>query len=77
MYNMHFLGMHLFWWIMIAFVLFVFIFFDVEPKKRKANPIRILKKRLAAGEITIDEYNKLLHVLQRKNTRKEVRDAAL
>jgi len=66
MYNMHFFGMHLFWWIMIAFVLFVFIFFDVPPKRRRCNPIRILKQRLAAGEITAEEYEKLLALL-RKN----------
>lgn len=56
--NDFFFGMHLFWWIFwIALVALVFGFFDPVPRhKTKANPLGILQRRYAAGEITTQEY---------------------
>lgn len=72
MYNYHFLGMHLFWWFMWIFIIFVFFFLDFSPHKKKDNPLRILKRRLASGEITIEEYNQCLAVLTGKEISTEV-----
>ncbi len=60
----HFWGMHLVWW----FLWFSFIFwafatpYRIPGQQRKyANPIDILNKRFAAGEITNEEF------LEKKN----------
>lgn len=72
MYNTHFLGMHLFWWIMWLFVIFVFFFLDFSPRKKRDNPLRILKKRLASGEITIEEYRQRFALLNGSDLQKDV-----
>jgi putative membrane protein len=60
----HFFGMHLFWWIFWLFLFVSFFFFDVPvSKKKKDNPMNILKKRFASGEITEDEYRQRKSVL--------------
>ncbi|PHR69670.1 MAG: hypothetical protein COA67_09675 [Lutibacter sp.] len=58
-YDGHFGGMHLIWWI-IWVVLLAWIFFipaDIPyQKSKKENPLNILKKRFAQGEITKEEF---------------------
>lgn len=60
----HFWGMHLIWWIIWLVVLF-WIFatpYSIPGQRaRKESPLYVLKKRLAAGEITNEEY------LEKKN----------
>lgn len=52
-------GMSLVWWC-VWIVLLVWIFvtpYDIPgQRKRRETPIEILKKRLAAGEISNEEY---------------------
>lgn len=52
----HGLGMLIFW-LIIFFLIFSLFFKDKEEKKE--TPLDILKKRLARGEISVDEYNEL------------------
>lgn len=51
------------WAIIIIGFLFYFYKEDV-PFKTKNNPKEILKKRLAKGEITLTEYNRILAILE-------------
>ncbi|MCM4169796.1 hypothetical protein KCTC52924_03573 [Arenibacter antarcticus] len=55
----HFGGMHFVWWI-IWFIFLTWIFFvpyDIPYQKSKnEDPLVILKKRFAKGEITKEEY---------------------
>ncbi len=71
LYEGHFWGMHIIWW--IIWVIFLFwIFFtpwDVPGQKtRKKNPLDILKKRLATGEITTEEFNEKKNLLKKNNS---------
>lgn len=66
MYNAHFLGMHLFWWFILLFVFVVFFFYDTPVRRRKNNPLRILRQRLAAGEISVEEYKERYALLTGK-----------
>ncbi len=66
----HYWGMHFIWW--IIWVVFIFwIFFtpwDVPGQKtKKETPLDILKKRLATGEITTDEFEERKKLLEKNN----------
>lgn len=55
----HFGGMHLIWWIVWVVVLvWIFILPNDIPFQRtkKEDPVDILKKRFAKGEITKEEF---------------------
>jgi len=62
-----FFGMHLLWWIFF-FMLVVWVYatpYDIPGQKRKPDaPLDILKKRLASGEISEDEYLYLKRILE-------------
>jgi len=54
-YNEYYWGMHFVWWIIwIVIVLLILLW----PRKRikNENPLEILKKQFAKGEITKDEF---------------------
>ena len=59
LYDGHFGGMHLIWWI-IWIVLIAWIFFipaDIPYQKtKKDSPLDILKNRFAKGEISKEEF---------------------
>lgn len=76
MYNYHFLGMHLFWWFMLLFFILVFFFYNTPEKRRKSNPLRILKQRLAAGEITVKQYKERYDLLTGKEAKAGVYQAS-
>lgn len=62
-----FWGMHWFWWIL--WMLFIFWIFatpyDIPgQRKRKEPPLDILKKRLANGEISKEEYEELKKTIE-------------
>ncbi len=69
-FNGHWGGMHLIWWT-IWLVLLVWIFFipiDIPFRKnRKEDPLGILKKRFASGEITKEEYEASKKILESKD----------
>jgi putative membrane protein len=64
----HFGGMHLLWWC-IWVLLFVWIFATPYAipgqKSRRESPADILKRRFAAGEINVDEYNERRNILEK------------
>jgi putative membrane protein len=55
----HYWGMHLFWWCVWGVVL-IWIFavpYNIPGQRvKKESPIEILKRRLASGEISNEEY---------------------
>jgi putative membrane protein len=66
LYDGHFGGMHIIWWI-VWLVLLVWIFFtpfDIPFNKSKTEtPLNLLKKRLAKGEISKEEFEELKKIL--------------
>lgn len=66
----HWGGMHIIWWI-IWLALLVWIFFipfDIPYQKTKnEDPLQILKKRFAKGEITKEEYEDSKKTLETDN----------
>ncbi len=68
-YERHFWGMHFFWWLFwILMIISIFATpYDIPRRiNRKQNPLSILKKRLAKGEITSEEYNEKKKILEDK-----------
>ncbi len=68
MYNgYHFWGMHFIWWFFWAVMLF-WIFatpYNIPGQRRKKDsPLDILKKRLASGQITNEEYQQKKTMLE-------------
>lgn len=65
-YDGNFGGMHLIWWI-IWIVFLAWIFFvpaDIPYRKsKKENPLEILKKRFAKGEISKEEFEESKKIL--------------
>lgn len=70
LYDGHFGGMHLIWWI-IWLIFIVWIFFiptDIPyQKNKKEDPLDILKKRFAEGYITKEEYEESKKILKSDN----------
>jgi putative membrane protein len=70
LYDGHFGGMHLIWWI-IWIIVIVWIFFipaDIPYQKTKQeSPLDILKKRFAKGEISQEQYEKSKDILNSDN----------
>ncbi|GAA4281464.1 SHOCT domain-containing protein [Gaetbulibacter aestuarii] len=64
-YN-HMGGMHFWWWvigsIIIAFVFVTLLFFYLKPSKNE-EPLEILKRRFAKGEISQEEFESAKKVL--------------
>ncbi|HOY96951.1 MAG TPA: SHOCT domain-containing protein [Catalimonadaceae bacterium] len=65
--NYHFWGMHTLWWFAWV-ILLVWIFatpYDIPFQRTKRNsPLYLLKKRLAAGQITKAEYIEMKRMLE-------------
>ncbi|MGB5821668.1 MAG: SHOCT domain-containing protein [Saonia sp.] len=63
----HLGGMHFVWWI-IWLILLIWIFFvpyDIPYQKfKKEDPLAILKKRFANGEITKEEFEESKRILK-------------
>jgi putative membrane protein len=58
-YSNYYWGMNVLWWfIWIILLLWIFALpFDIPgQRKRKDNPLDILQKRFAAGELTNEQY---------------------
>ena len=68
-YEHHFWGMRLLWWIFwIILILWIFATPYEIPGQRTKNetPMDILKKRLAKGEITNEEFDEKKKILEEK-----------
>lgn len=61
MFHNHFWGMHFGWWIFWIVVIVAFVYWLSQQRggQGKETPEEILKKRLARGEITVEEYEEL------------------
>lgn len=69
MYNeYYFWGMHLIWWV-IWFIFIIWIFLTPwsipGDRRNRETPLTILKKRLASGEITEEQYLELKKHLEK------------
>ena len=66
----HWGGMHLIWWI-VWLALLIWIFFvpyDIPYQKNKnEDPLQILKKRFAKGEISKEEFEEAKKLLNSKD----------
>lgn len=65
-YTYYFWGMHMIWWILwLLLLIWIFILpYDIPgSRNKKDTPVDILKKRLASGEITLEEYQNLKKTL--------------
>ncbi|TLP39253.1 SHOCT domain-containing protein [Arcobacter arenosus] len=58
----HGLGMLIFWFIVFFLI---FSFFSKDKEKKEETPLNILKKRLAKGEISKEEYDELKKTLSK------------
>lgn len=70
--NYYFFGMHLVWWVLwLTLLTWVFIIpYDIPgQRKQKDSPLDILKKRLAAGQITNEEYIQKKNLIDQGSTR--------
>jgi len=67
-YNYQLIGMHFYWWILwIILIVWVFALpYDIPgQRKKKDSPFDILRRRLAAGEITKEEYQEYKVLLEK------------
>jgi putative membrane protein len=60
-YQSQFFGMHFFWWMLwIVFIIIIFGWMTPVPRRTvrlyREDPLAILRRRYAAGEITTEEY---------------------
>jgi len=63
----HFWGMHVIWWfawISLLFWIFVTPYDVPGQRKKKDSPLDILRKRLASGQITTEEYQEKKRILE-------------
>lgn len=66
----HFWGMHLGWWFVWIFFLFWIFATPYEipgARQKKNNPLDILQRRFASGQLTAKEYEEMKKVLKEDN----------
>ncbi|MBC2838594.1 SHOCT domain-containing protein [Robiginitalea sp. SC105] len=61
-FNEHWGGMHAFWWVFWIVVL-VLVYLRPWEQKRTEDPLQLLKRRLAKGEISRKEYEEIKKTL--------------
>ena len=67
-YNNYYGGMHFFWWVIwILFLIWIFATpWDIPGQRtKKETPLEILKRRLANGEITKQEFEERRGILNK------------
>ncbi len=60
--NGHYWGMHFWWWVFWVVLLLIITYRlirDSDEKKSPVDPLEILKRRYARGEISKEEYEKM------------------
>jgi len=70
-------GMHPVWWF-IWFMLLLWIFvlpYDIPgQRRRRESPLDILKRRLASGQITKEEYEEYKRIIESESVKNNSRD---
>ncbi|WP_245901255.1 SHOCT domain-containing protein [Simplicispira suum] len=66
----HMGGMHWFWWLFWLALIGVFVFYgwgrsDDQRGSPPESPHEVLKRRLANGEVSVDEYEQRKQLLDR------------
>lgn len=67
----HFGGMHFIWWIVwLIIIIWIFLISRALPFgiRKKDQPLHILKKRFAKGEISKEEYEESKKILKEDNS---------
>lgn len=54
-YNEYYWGMHFIWWV-IWIVIILMIFLWPQKRNKNENPLEILKKQFAKGEISKEQF---------------------
>jgi putative membrane protein len=73
----YFWGMHPIWWL-LWFILLFWIFvlpYDIPGQRRsrkQESPMDILKKRLASGEITKEEYEEYKRIIESESVKNKI-----
>ncbi len=65
--NYHLGGMHLIWWfvgVVILILIFAFLYSSPAQSSKKDTPLDILKRRLALGEISKDDFHEKKKMLE-------------
>ena len=63
----YYFGMNLLWWFLwVVLIFWIFVIpYDIPGQRnRKNSPLDILKRRLASGEIKLEEYNQKKAILE-------------
>jgi len=69
LYDHHFIGMHWIWWIVITLTILFFVFniLPYRSSKSTEDPLDILKKRFAQGEIEREEFEERKRIIEDNN----------
>ena len=70
-----FFGMHAFWWlfwiVLFAVALSLFTPVPKQEARSRGTPLDILQRRMAAGEISTEEYERRRAILLRDGAREQ------
>ncbi len=69
-YHWNFFGMHFFWWMFWSFLLVTLFTWAIPVPRAKLrlyreDPLSILQRRLAAGDVTAEQYEQIKARLMR------------
>lgn len=71
-YDHHFIGVHLIWWIGVGLITLLIVFNLLASRSSshtREDPLDILKKRFARGEIEREEYQERKLVIENDQNR--------
>ena len=71
-YDHHFIGLHWIWWIIITLIILLAVFnilpYRYSTSESREDPLDILKKRFARGEIEREEYRERKRIVEDNET---------
>lgn len=66
-HDSYYLGMYAIWWLIwLGFLLWIFVLPFAIPNQRstRQSPLEMLRKRIAAGQVTKEEYHDRKKILE-------------
>ncbi len=67
-YDHHFIGMHWVWWIILTLIMLLTVFnilpYRYSSSHSREDPLDILQKRFARGEIEKEEYQEQKRIIE-------------